>query len=493
MIIQKYILIAILVVYFLSLLVIFHFKFEKLQFKNTTTNSWNNKKFLIEATRLLKFKTQNYAMVQFNIANFRYLNESYGHKTGDKVLCCFSNVLKKHFIKENELYCSIWGDYFAVLLDYISDKELESRITKMANIFYNESLKICSFHCILKAGIVTSICNSNFKTEEYRNARNLLEKTNHVLNSLKEPYTTSIAFYTSESEKNITFFKKYIQSINKALQNNEFRAFFQPKYNIHTGRICGAEALVRWINNENVILLPDMFIPYCENSGFIIEIDRTIFEQTCKVLHERLKQNKPVVPISSNFSRLHAQNPDFPEYVTSIINKYEVPSNLIEIELTETIAGAHKDIVFENFRKLRKNGFIVAIDDFGSGYSSLAILEELEIDVIKMDQTFIHGNTIGLREFQVLSSMIHLAKNLGLTVVCEGIETPEHVLAIDKAGGEIAQGFFYSQPISSDLFNTELDKRDSDEGLKENVQSLQANFNLSFTEQLEVITEIEPL
>ncbi|HZK19915.1 MAG TPA: EAL domain-containing protein, partial [Treponemataceae bacterium] len=256
---------------------------------------------------------------------------------------------------------------------------------------------------------------------------------------------------------------------------------------IYTGRICGAEALARWIKSKNSIELPNMFIPYCEKSGFIKEIDKTIFKQTCAFLHERLKAGKPVVPISSNFSRLHAQNPNFSDYIYSITEKYEIPTNLIEIELTETIAFEHKDAVFKNFTKLREKGFIVAIDDFGSGYSSLSILEQLNIDVIKMDQSFLCEKVIGLREFEVLSSMIALAKKLGLTVICEGVETPEHVLSLDEAGCEIAQGFFYSRAISKEKFGLELDAKNTDANSKETVKHLKKSFMLSFVEELQVV------
>lgn len=489
---QKYILLSFLIILFLSIWII-HRVFKNILFKNATTNIWNSTRFLKEAKKLLKSDTQDYAMLQFNIAKFRYLNDSFGHETGDKILRCFAKCIATHMVEKNEIYCSVWGDYFAVLLKYTSADILKSRVNELAQIFTIKSDKICNFRCILKCGISLSICNSKKKSEQCRDGRNLIEKTNFVINSIPEPYTTTLLFYTEKNEEDILFFKKSTLTINKALKNNQFQAFFQPKYNIHSGRICGAEALVRWINDANIVIFPDLFIPYCENTSFIIEIDRTIFEQTCKFLHDRLKEGKTVVPISSNFSRLHAQNPDLPEYIKSVTKKYEVPSNLIEIELTETTAVEHQDVVFKNFHTLRQEGFLVAIDDFGSGYSSLAVLEQLDIDVIKMDQSFLRDRKVGMRDFQVLSSMIHLAKNLGLTVICEGVETPDHVLVLDRAGGEIAQGFFYSQPISAKLFNAELDKRDTPEGLKENVDSLKKHFKLSFLEDLDIIADVEEL
>ncbi|OJF76841.1 MAG: hypothetical protein BKP49_04560 [Treponema sp. CETP13] len=472
----------------LCFLVFIHFiTIKRLHYKNKTTRLWNNTKFLTESAHLLKSKTQNYAMIQFNIANFRYFNNSYGHDKGDELLFCLAQCIKRNISKKNELCGYIWGDYFAVLLRYTSTQELENRIHIIADMFKKNAESICNFRYVLKCGVAISLSTSEGLLEECRISRNLLERTNHVLNEMPEPYTTAIQYYTVENEKNILFFKQNTQTVSLALENHEFHAFYQPKYNIHTGRICGAEALVRWINAENMIIRPDNFIPYCENTGLVIEIDRTIFEQACIFLHNRLKENRTVVPISTNFSRLHAQDPKLVEYITSVMKKYEVPSNLIEIELTETTVGEHQDIVFNNFKRLRKEGFLVAIDDFGSGYSSLGILDHLDIDVIKMDQSFMGRKKITTRRFQVLSSMIHLAKKLGLTVVCEGIETPEHVLTLDKAGGEIAQGFFYSQPISLSLFHEELDKRDSSEGLKENVDSLKNHFSLSFSEKIDIV------
>ena len=254
--------------------------------------------------------------------------------------------------------------------------------------------------------------------------------------------------------------------MEQALRDGEFQAWYQPKYDIRTRRIVGAEALVRWISPELGFMPPGKFIPLFEQNGFVIPVDHYLLEKTCQLQRERLDAGKEVVPISVNQSRLHFTEEGYLDKMKSIVEKYNLPKGLIELEVTETVFGdfdskgekTAEDII----RQLHELGFTISVDDFGSGYSSYTMLGNLPMDVLKIDRSILVGADTSARMRQILGNVIKLGKALKMKVICEGIETVEQENLLLELGCYLGQGFLNCKPLPVADFVAFFEKRNAE-------------------------------
>ena len=254
-----------------------------------------------------------------------------------------------------------------------------------------------------------------------------------------------------------------------ALKNDEFKAWYQPKYDIKTRRIIGAEALVRWISPVTGFMPPGKFIPLFEQNGFVIQVDYYILEKTCQLQMERLKAGKEVVPISVNQSRLHMTEDGYLDKMRAIVEKYNLPPNIIELEVTESMFGDFdKKTARQNAGKiitgLKEMGFIISVDDFGAGYSSFSLLGSLPMDVMKIDRSVLTGADTSQKMKKILGNVIKLGHSLGMNVICEGIETVEEEQLLLSLGCRYGQGFLNAKPMPVDDFIKFFEQRNSEVG-----------------------------
>jgi len=240
--------------------------------------------------------------------------------------------------------------------------------------------------------------------------------------------------------------------MNQALENGDFKVFLQPKYDFKTEKAVGAEALVRWQHPKKGMIKPDSFIPIFEKNGFVTKIDLFVFEEICKMQKAWAAEGREPMIISINQSRLHLRNPAYVATLKSIIERYDVNPGMIELELTESAFFCNMNIVFDVTRRLHKIGFRLSIDDFGSGYSSLNILKDIFIDVIKLDREFLKESSDATRGIKVIKSIIAMAIDLGIETVAEGVETREQVELLREMGCNLAQGFYYAKPMAIPQF-----------------------------------------
>ena len=252
-----------------------------------------------------------------------------------------------------------------------------------------------------------------------------------------------------------------------ALKNDEFKAWYQPKYDLKTRKVIGAEALVRWISPTMGFMSPGDFIPLFEQNGFVIQVDYYVLEKTCRLQRERLDAGKAVVPISVNQSRLHMTEDGYLEKMRAIIDKYKLPPNLIELEITETMFGDFdKKAARQNAERivtaLKEMGFIISVDDFGAGYSSFSLLSILPMDVIKIDRSVLTGADSSPKMKNILGKVIELGHSLGMRVICEGIETVEEENLLLSLGCRYGQGFLNAKPMPVNDFVTFFEKRNSE-------------------------------
>lgn len=242
-----------------------------------------------------------------------------------------------------------------------------------------------------------------------------------------------------------------VKEAERALREKEFVAYYQPQFNHSNGLIVGAEALVRWQHPEEGLLGPGRFIPEFEKCDLITKLDLYIFERACEELKRLADLKYPIVPISTNISRRDVSIPDFALQLEAIRKKYDVPVNLIRIEITESAAMDGLENVQTFIRQLHEFGYVVEMDDFGTGYSSLNILKDINFDIIKLDMKFVSGN-IGGRGGTIISSIVRMAKWLSMPVIAEGIETVEQADYMLSIGCDYIQGFLYSRPIPTEAY-----------------------------------------
>ena len=243
----------------------------------------------------------------------------------------------------------------------------------------------------------------------------------------------------------------------KAMENKELKVFYQPKYNAVNSKIAGAEALARWITNDGEIISPGRFIPLLEELGLISDLDWYMLDETCRFLSEEIKNNRPVVTVSVNFSRLHTSEPDFAERLKKTVDSYEVPHKYIEIEITESALSADEKNIIDFVQSICDAGFEASIDDFGSGLSSLNFVKDVPASVLKIDKSLLSGNCENEKERIVLESIFDFAHRLKLTTVAEGVETKEQLGFLRTCGCELIQGFLFAKPMPEKDFKAALE------------------------------------
>lgn len=257
-----------------------------------------------------------------------------------------------------------------------------------------------------------------------------------------------------ELKKQILFLK----DIQKGLTENEFTIFLQPKVDTVTNKIIGAEALIRWVKPDGIMIYPNDFIPVFEKNGSIVELDYYVYQKTFEYINERIKRGKAVVPISMNVSRLHLEDARLIDYIKTLIKKYQVPSELLEFEITESIFIDNIDFAGRMIDEMKELGISISIDDFGSGYSSLNILKRLPIDILKLDKALLDDYDITENGPIIIESIIHMADRMSIKVICEGVETKTQVEFLQKNGCRYVQGYYFSKPVDIAQFNLMLEK-----------------------------------
>lgn len=297
--------------------------------------------------------------------------------------------------------------------------------------------------------------NKHKKGLNFRQSRKNMpekEKTSNVTNEVRE---TNICRQDEE------VFIKYMTdvSMNAALEEKAFEAFLQPKYELKGETIVGAEALVRWITEGEIFLYPNNFIPFFEKNGFIINLDLYMFEKVCEIIHSWRSAGIKEVAVSINFSRRHLANEGFAEELGKIADSWKVPRSLLEIEVTESIAMENIVQIQRSFTALRRLGFSVALDDFGSGYSSLGFLKNMPIDTVKLDKSFFDRIENQQKFETIIKHILLMAHELDLRVVAEGIETEEQVNLLRHFDCDMVQGFYYAKPMKEALFKEALKKQ----------------------------------
>ncbi|EML9210845.1 EAL domain-containing protein [Clostridioides difficile] len=414
-----------------------------LAYEDKVTYIGNQNKFYRECSKYLLDKPSlNYIIVYFDINNFKMINDTFGYEFGDNLLITIAKALKEE-LTEGEVYARLSSDYFAIFCDYKNGRN--KIIRKLDNIRSNiESNLSIVFEISLCVGIY-------FVEEGEVDIQKAVNKAN-MARSVAKGKNINYAIYNEDVRNKLSEESMILDDIKIALVKNQFEVYYQPKFSLVTGEMIGSEALIRWNHPEHGFISPAVFIPIAEKSKLILKIGRFVFERVCNDLSEWKKKGKKIVPVSVNLSRVELYQPDIVKFINKTIQMYNLSSDFIEIEITETVAINELNILKNVLNELRKHGFSISMDDFGTGYSSISCLRDMPIDILKLDKSFLGGIEHDERSRNIAKSIVSLAKSLDLVVIIEGVESKEQAELMKQFGCDLVQGFYFARPMPAKNF-----------------------------------------
>lgn len=405
------------------------------------TGIYNKQAFYAKTKEmLLDNPDKNFDLLRINIERFKVLNDLFGESTGDKLLRYIGK-----FLKEINLPLCVSGRLYAdnFVVCYEAGKgdsrRMINTLQMVADSFAINNRTILSFGLYRiddKTLPVSVMC----------------DRANMALWKAKGNFKNPYCEYDEKMRQQVLKEQKIINAMEMAIQNKEFTLYLQPKYDIEKGTIIGAEALVRWISLENGFISPGDFIPVFENNGFVYEVDKFIWEESCRYLRKWLDEGREVHPISVNVSRIDLYDPKLVQHLVDLREKYQLPSQYLELEITESAYTEDSEQIITITRQLREAGFVILMDDFGTGYSSLNMLKDIQIDVLKLDMGFLKSSDYSAKGGNILTAILKMAESLKMQTIAEGVETKEQVEFLKSIGCKYVQGFYYSKPLPVDEF-----------------------------------------
>lgn len=412
-----------------------------------------NISYILEKYDQVKNSGLKYALVHFNIKNFRYYNTKYGSDTGEELLELLFRTLLE-FLEQEEYAAYLYADNFVALMRHEDiDAFVYERMTACTDKLYRINDERIYRNVFFSFGIY-QIQEKNIKFQDAFNYANLCRKECDSIanrNYCMEVY-------------NEKFYQDYMGQLEleiktaDAYKNYEFVPFLQPKVNLENEKIVSAEALLRWFDKEGNAVPLYQFLPILNQNSYIILVDLDIFEYVCKLLERRIKNHQKVVPVSFNISKSHFYDPRILQDYIEIFEKYDIPKRLVEIEFMESISLNDTEHMKKVISGFKEYGFTCSLDDFGNGYSSFNVLLNADLDIVKMDRQFFLNNLNGDDKL-VIKTMVDLIHSLKMKVVAEGVELKEHVDFLKACGCDYVQGYYYYKPMPLNSFEDILDRQ----------------------------------
>ncbi len=403
----------------------------------------HNKQYFMTETRevFLERSDEEFDIICLDIDQFKMVNDSYGMATGDKILYKLGELIGETF-GEDSVCARFTADKFFITLPHQTAsysgmiEVLTNSVNKyVSNIGVKIKIKICCgvYHIHDKAIAIAAMC----------------DRAELATENIKGKYGQVVAFYEDEIRQQMHNNLAITNMMEFALKNNEFQVFYQPKYELSSECVAGAEALVRWMNYELGFMSPGSFIPLFERNGFITQLDMFIWESVCKDMREWLDRGNRPFAVSMNVSRADIFNPNLTKILVDLSDKYKLDRKYLHLEITESAYTDNPEQIIKIVTQLRAKGFPIEMDDFGSGYSSLNMLAEIPIDVLKLDMGFVRNELEKPSGKGILGFVISLAKWLNLAVVAEGVETDEQIRILSAMECNYVQGFYFARPMPS--------------------------------------------
>ena len=410
------------------------------------THIYNRETFCSETQKmLLEHPDKDYMLVVWDIDRFKVINDLFGTRVGDNILVKIAAHLKKSFFgyatfgrfdSDMFVFC-VPADTFELERMLRSQNSLCSTV----GIHYNMTIHNGIYPVQDKSIPVSTMC----------------DRAHMALETVKDNYVLRYAYYDDEIRQAMLTEQQILNDMHRALSDNEFLIYLQPIYSLNFDKPVSAEVLVRWQHPRMGLITPAQFIPLFEKNRFITEFDRHIWELTCKYLASRQERNLPVLPLSVNMSRANFSAPDLPHELTAIIKKYNLPPSLLRLEMTESAYVENPLQLIGAARRLQKFGFKILLDDFGSGYSSLKMLKDLPLDILKIDMRFLENLEHSPRAAAILLGVIKIAQTLNMVTIAEGVENKFQLDFLRTAGCDNIQGYYYAKPMPAEEFDKLLE------------------------------------
>lgn len=414
---------------------------------DSLTELRNVRDFMEEAgTRIQNLLPGAFCMAALDIDHFRLFNKFYGRAAGDELLCYIAGRIQEETNVEGGLAGYFNSDNFCMVVPY----QME-RIRRLRDDIVKKTAQwddILSFVPVIGVYVIDDV---------YASPETMYDRAILAMSKVSENDKDRICVYHAKMENELEEEWKLLTEIRIALASDEFTFFVQPQCDITTGKLVGGESLVRWRHKTRGLIPPGVFIPVLEKSGYIVNLDRVVWEKVCRWLRSWMDRGYRPVPISINISRIDILSMDVPEYLSELLQTYDLPARLIKAEITESAYAEENDKVSETVKRLREAGFLVMMDDFGSGYSSLNMLKSIPVDVLKIDMRFLDMNEEEERKgIGILESVVNMARLLGIPIIVEGVETQQHENFLRSMGCRYTQGYFYYKPMPIEQFETLL-------------------------------------
>lgn len=381
-------------------------------------------------------------IIAMDIDHFKLVNESYGQKVGDELLIHLAKMLL-HYEETQICFCArSYADQFYLLMerrDYAAIEKLHAELVE-----YLQQIPL-DMKVLLKFGVY-EIRDREMKVDS------MCDRAQIAVRQIKGQYETEIYFYDDSMRRQLLKEQHITDDMETALREQQFQVYFQPKYDIFSETLSGAEALVRWVHTQDGFMSPGEFIPVFERSGFITQLDMFVWDKACEKIREWLDKYDCYVPISVNVSRKDMYKPHLLQTLLDIVHKHGLEPKHLHLEITESAYAENPQQLLEVAKQLKNAGFVIEMDDFGSGYSSLNMLASMPIDILKLDMKFVQNYSATDHSRSILSFVIGLAKWMNLYVIAEGVETKEQLELLRGMDCNLAQGFYFAKPLPEKEF-----------------------------------------
>lgn len=433
-------------------------KLEKNNILDSQTGLLTQEYFQTKTTAMLKDNPEaNFMLVGIDVRGFKIINELYGTQASNEILSFMAKHIREFARQEKGIASHGYADRFFCIVRMDNEEEA---IQKFVDIVFQgikqhpKSMQQFS----PKAGIV-------FVGKDYDNdsIEILIGKTSYAKRTIMNSLVQSYAVFNDEIKRSLIFDKQIENLVPKAFQDDEFFVVYQPKMDLKSETIVGAEALVRWNCEEKGLMQPDSFIPLFERDGYIEQLDFVVYKKVFDFIQSRIDNNELIVPISVNMSRYHHDAQKFFTQFTELLSEYNFPKELIQVEIVERDVGYGSEMLKDVTELLHSVGIEVSMDDFGSGESSLNMLSTIPVDVLKLDQHFLYKAHLSEETSRIITKVIELASSLGKIVVCEGVETEEQVDFLKSINCNQVQGYYYSKPLEENAFLAYMESNHKDE------------------------------
>lgn len=382
----------------------------------------------------------DYVLMQVDIERFKIINELYGMETGDRILKILANCLDE-LLNDTGICGRLDADHFVLCIP-----DDESYLGYVRKLLQEKISKVDIKNQITLYFGIYPIGDRKMSVEL------MCDRANLSLESVKGKYNVNYAVYDERMHQRVLLEQEITDEMVGALQTGQFKVYLQPIVSLEDRRLVSAEALVRWIHPEKGMISPGDFIPFFEKNGFILKLDAYIREEVVKLQSGLIREKRDPVPVSVNISRLELYDPDFYRDLIRLVQKYDLPPALLRLEITENAYTDNPQQLIEMIKALQEYGFEILMDDFGSGYSSLNMLKEVPVDILKLDMKFITGEDIYGREAAILASVIHMARDIGIRTVAEGVETEKQASYLRDMSCDYGQGYHFAKPMPVEQF-----------------------------------------